>query len=325
MANFFNRNLEFSLTGLKPITNERVSLAQFTNHRMQARISKDVSSRVNNSGSITITNLNQETVTAFLTPSSPLNMLYSLKAGYGYERENLATLSTGAVLATDWQHLGGDTSFQLSLTEGHKRLHGRRFKENFKIEELPERGGAELFLQSLIDIDYEIVYLPNKEQVISDIRETEGSGGTSVAMKSDDEILTDILSKAKYSWFLENNKIYIYKSRGENLVVNLKGTQTRLNFKTGLISANLTASVDSRFSIYVSWLKFETLFIPTITPHSSIIMDEPAYRFLDGEYVVYNCSYNLSNKTGAFNITGKAISRFFIKKFPRLQEFFAET
>ena len=291
-------------------------------NKMVASISKAADNLTINTGQIQITNLDRNLAqSAFLDVANPVFIRYTLRAGYGDDLSSLPVLSIGEVPSTSWSHSGGDTIIKFSLNEGVKSYLDRN-KKFFLQNPIPKGGTIMDLFKKQLGQGLEIEFRPNRATVEADLKATAVEDSTKVNKSSFFSLLTSKLLKSKYSWFIENGKVVIYKIGGEgDLSSEFRGRITTLNLNTGLLSADVENSRDVQFQTnYVPYLKFHALFNPELRPWNFIEINEPRWPHLQGLYLIRSSSFSLSNKSGgSFSVSGSAIH----ERFSQRSEFFA--
>ena len=316
---FFNRQISFDIETRelsqgggfgRPQAGPVRSLASFFDNRIDVSLNKDSSHESPNSGSVTIYNISVDDSKAFISLTDPLLTTYTLRAGYGEDRQELPIISQGYIVQTDWNHQGGDSNITFSISEGSKLL--RNMLRLAPKEGLSGKRPLSALLDKLRNLGQEIEIIPSEEDLNQEIKknESEASGGI-VPQKSTKQLLSDLLGQNLYDWFIDSGKIVIYKKSTDEAddLINYRANKIiNLSFSTGLLSADAETTVDSEFGYWIPWLAFRSLFIPDILPKNVVKIKEELYPHLEGEYAVQDCAYSLTNKAaGDFTVSGRAL------------------
>ena len=301
---FFGRNIEFSIeTRSLPQGRFSVSqvgatasLASFYENKIDVNLTKDVSHSSENTGSVTVTNIDIDQARAFISLSDPLLTTYTLRAGYGAAREDLPVLSRGYITQTDWNHQGGDSNIAFSITEGSKLLKNLlRQRQNQSLGEKPLSG----LLSRLGELGQEIEIVPDGATFQKDLEATQKNRNAQAPKKATKQLLTDLLGVSLYDWFVDSGRLVIYKRGAPSgaPLVNYRTNQVvTMGFDSGLLSADAETTVDSEFGYWIPWLAFRCLYIPEILPLNVVEIREPLYPHLNGKYKIMDCGYSLTNK-----------------------------
>lgn len=316
MSDFFNRNIlvlfrSFSVDG------QPVALSQFFENKIDVSLNAQARTFAN-TGEISITNAPREKTGLFLSVNNLIQ--YEIKAGYSRGNHDietasitLPTISAGFVQYTSWKHAGGDTILTFNLTEGLRGVFNT-FARTQGINILKKGQGS---LNRLFGKDAEAAlrkfglrysFIPSKEAIIADINKQ--TNPQNFVVKSAETDIKNILNSVGLNFFLRQNEIVIYKaSGGFDFADDPQGAATPLNFQNGLLSADLGLTKAPLSGLVSTVLNFNCLFNPVIRPRAKILINEPKYSQLNGEYYIFNTRTSLTNRSGGqFNISGMSAS-----------------
>lgn len=323
MPSLFNRNIIFSIEAYRleergPRGSVRGGLISdhiIKDTNISASLSKSWAADAENSGSVTALNISPASIAPLVSPINPSSTQYSLRAGYGTERE-AALISRGFVSQTTWGHEGGDTSLSFFLTEGSKFMRD-------PLSEISQRvfpGGSSIWdiVQAVRKSGQEMRFEVEggeaaARQTLSAQKIRSGEpllGGHDMQTK-----LRSLLNRAGLMFFLDNEVLVIRPQRrtgiGARGLLGLPAArhEVSLSFDTGLLSANIENSYDYQYLTAIPRLKFRALFIPELVPGNAIIMEEdlPGYARLKGRYRIESVNISLNNKEGSFHVEGQAV------------------
>ena len=288
---------------------------------MNVNLSKGIDQRVDNTGTVSVTNISPQATSFLASTTKPERYLYYVLAGYG---DRMDLISDGHVQELSWRHEGGDTTVDFSISEGSKFLSNHVYeiigvptvkegssvyefiskierdyleviKNRNEIRTARDEGGPEERIQRLFDYD------GNRELIENELKEKRISSNLVVDDIKED--LATILDEAGYRYFTDKRRIIIQRKKFDRSFVQSKERfATRLNFKTGLLNISVENYMDYKVKggLVIAQIKFKALFIPALIPRSFVNIDEPRYPDLNGFYRIYKTDYSLDNKTGGF-------------------------
>lgn len=308
MANtLFNRNIRFVLDTLGPNqTDGLLRTSTFERTPIQVSLSKSRNINVENTGIVTITNIKIENVKAFSSVTSPYRLRYKLFVGYGQERP-LPLLSEGYITEVTWEHEGGDIRSTFTITEGSKQAK-LPYDIAGNLISIPKGASVAGLIEQLEARGQNFRFLPNRRRVLRDL---------SVIKTPASKVITNVnralvysLDEAGYTFYQENTRIVIRKkstpSTPDSFLLPDQNVKTILNFKTGLLSADVENTFDYQTNIKLAFVKFVSLFIPELQPSNALRIDEKRYSHIVGDYIIDNVEYSLHNKQGNFQASGRA-------------------
>ena len=309
MASLFNRRIEVKIVTYSPSTNQPLFESLFKNTMISVQLSKSRDFDVENTGVIGIKNISIENTQSFTDVLNPFFLRYELRAGYGEESDFLPVISQGHIIETTWTHQGGDIDLTFFISEGAKVLQ-LPYKLTQERLTLPPKSNVADFLKRLEAIGQEIDYIPNRSEVLNDLRKIQFQNTRTMAtgLRS---ALQYSLEEGGFRFFEANGKITVQRrpdpSAPASYLFRNPNLATILNFKTGMLSADIENQYDYQKQTRVAWVKFVALFIPEIFPSNAIKINEPRYPHLEGNYIVDNVSIALNNKEGPFLSSGRAL------------------
>ena len=323
MANKFNRQIIFNLRAFDE-RKQTIAISSFFRTKIDVSLSKDIYASNHNNGSVTLINASRTQANkVFASIKRRYGLLYTLQAGYseGFEIEDIAEglpiLSIGFISNSNWRHAGGDTFVDFQITEGIKADVTLLSNQDFGVRQISVptiakgAGLGTLFIQVEEDFrnnNFEIEYLPDKQTILNELNNIKSP--KTYVVTDLESTMKNILETAQMSFYIENRKMIIYRNRsGFNFLSSPSGKFLKLNFNTGLLSADVEITRHPRAGIITPILKFKALYSPDIRPNSILaINEEQVYPDLVGTYVVQNVSYSLTNKDGGeFTVQGTAL------------------
>lgn len=295
---------------------------RFSDLRINASLNKSRSRDVENTGSVTVTNLSISEVHKILSTKQYYQLTYTLRAGYQPQEDaiqDLPIVSEGYIMETSWGHEGGNVSMTFYTTERSKKASAAEALAQFvavkgdsvwkTVERLEGQGFEFIFL--VAGGREEMKQRLSAHKQIFPVYFTPGQD----AIKPFNEILRTINFAAYY----DNSKVVIHPDNviGGNLAglrqreISRTGAvknKERLNFKNGLISASAEHSFDFTTNTGIPWVHFTALFRPHLYPGNFMEITEERYKtLLGGEYLIESVSITLDNEIGTFQSSGKAV------------------
>ena len=267
-----------------------------------------------NTGTISITNPTRSVAKELISPGRTGTNFYNLKVGYDEGRNTeIKTFSKGIVVGTSWRHSRGDVTLDMSLTETAKILENPYMSiPNQKVITLEKGITLYKAIEKIISLRSKSVTQDNIILKIDPAFTGIESDLRNITLKDHIPLtrsiqleLNDLLRPHGFDYFINNQNLFITKDiHNTNIDININNNfqVVNLNFKTGLLNASATSSLDINAGLRRHYLEFTSLFIPEIKPGSLINLD--GYEHLKGAYLVYNLNYSLNNHEGDFNING---------------------
>ena len=309
MARLFQRNIEVEISSLTPPFHKNL----WNRNKISASLNKSIEQSSENTGTISITNINQKDFSLLASTTKPRQFVYYLKAGYGDE---LHLISEGHVEEITWRHEGGDVTVDLGINEAHK------YAENphsiIGIPTIPKGASVYHFITSFRNkfnkrkdklnsenpenekiLPFEdYVFVGDREEIIKELRQE--TLESNITVENFKEKLREVLDTAGYGYYMQDRRIHIYKrpEESDTRFLRRKATDiTNLNFETGLLNISLENITDYQYqAIKLSQVKIKSLFIPAIVPFNIIDITESKYPNLNSRYIIYNAKYSLNNK-----------------------------
>ena len=217
-------------------------------------LNKGISNESENTGTISVTNINPDDTSLLASTVRPQQFVYYLRASYGDVSPQL--ISEGHVSEITWRHEGGDVFIDFSISEGNKYLENNAYE----IIGIPTvSGGASVFnfingirdrfnaessrisrdSQTRIEPLKEFNFIGDREEVIKDLKNKKLSH--SIRVENLKEDLADVLEEAGYRYFTNDRQITIMplNIQDRRFVRSRSLFRTTLNFKTGLLNLSL--------------------------------------------------------------------------------------
>ncbi len=311
-SSLFNRFIEFKIETLDARTaTTLLHTTTFNQNRILVNLSKGIEIDTDNTGQVTVVNVPHNNANLFTSSTTPYSLLYNLTAGY---EGNIGLISRGFITETNWSHDGGETKLDFFISEGSKIVVNPYGFLKDRLIKLPANSDARSFLSSIENLGQQFDYIPDKATVLRLLSSVKINKSQIVTGNFQKKLKT-LLDQIDYTYFVNNTVITLRPKTTvnvKNFLVNDPKTQVLMNFNSGLLSANLENGMDYQHNTSVSWLKFNSLFIPELLPANVIVMNEPSYPHLEGEYRIWSVTYSLNNKDGGFTASGEALHKDFV-------------
>ena len=285
----------------------------WSRNKISTTLNKSIERHSENTGTISITNINQRETSLLASTTKPRQFIYALKAGYG---DDLKLISEGHIEEITWRHEGGDVTVDFGINEAHKYsenphaiigvptiskgssiyhfITSIRSKFNKSAQRLNRENSDN---EKILNFE-DYVFVGDREAIIKELRESKLE--SNITVEDFKKSLSEVLDSAGYSYYMENRKINIFKrpEESDTRFLRRKATDiTNLNFETGLLNISLENITDYQFqAIKLSQIKFKSLFIPALIPFNIVDITEPKYPNLNSRYIIYNSKYSLNNK-----------------------------
>lgn len=334
MSALWNRKIEFLLKVRQKLTAsgapsrsrqdpfQDIADFRFRDLRINASFNKSRSRDVENTGSVTVTNISIDEVHKILSTQQYYLLSYTLRAGYQPQEgaiQDLPIISEGFVMETSWGHDGGNVTMTFYTTERSKKSSTAEALAQFvsvkgdsiwKIIERMEGAGQEFIFQ-----------IPGGREEMKRRLSLHKQAFPIYFVAGIDEHkpLNEILRPVNFAAYSDNGKIVVHPEHtiGGNLAdlrqreISRTGAvknKELLSFKNGLISASAEHTFDFTMKTGIPYVSFNSLFKPNLYPGNFMEITEPRYKvLLGGEYLIENVSITLDNETGSFASSGRAV------------------
>ncbi len=260
---------------------------------MTATVKRTIDGKTADTCNFRIYNADDSLFREYLLEDEPV---LTIAGGYP---DNIGTIFTGDIIDSKQYFQGTDKISDITAGDGSKAL-----SEAVTFKGYAPKIGYDTIVSDLIDSLKEVggvIASSITKGEIPKLGSILNKFGTLSGGKSSD-VLDKILKKAKKQYTINNGVLNIFDENGffDNQAILLTP-------ENGLLDSPKTKQIEKTTDTgkkKIEGVEFNALLMPGIVPGQRVRIKS---RYIDGEYVVQECSINMSSRGDSWNVSGVAI------------------